>query len=193
MIGVVLAVVVVPAIFFIVVLVNARRPRQSAISVARRLASAPTDFAALKRAADAVALLTADGLAAGRLGRFAWATLAQPGSPGVRSGLEQQLRSVESGTAELERRADTFCEAGSCLAALAASGSGSQEVAAASALQAGFAETAEFRERNEAIGAVVSAKAEAVQQECTSARHAIDAAAQTVQREADALGLKRKP
>ena len=53
--------------------------------------------------------------------------------------------------------------------------------------------TAEFRERNEAIGAVVSAKAEAVQQECTSARHAIDAAAQTVQREADALGLKRKP
>ena len=39
MIGVVLAVVVVAAIFFIVVLVNARRPRQSAISVARRLAS----------------------------------------------------------------------------------------------------------------------------------------------------------
>jgi hypothetical protein len=53
--------------------------------------------------------------------------------------------------------------------------------------------TAEFRKRNEAIAAVVSAKAEAVQQECTSARHAIDAAAQTVQREADALGLKRKP
>ena len=79
MIGVVLAVVVVAAIFFIVVLVNARRPRQSAISVARRLASAPTDFAALKRAADAVALLTADRLAAGRLGRFARATLAQPG------------------------------------------------------------------------------------------------------------------
>jgi hypothetical protein len=142
MIGLVLAVVVVAAIFFIVVLVNARRPRQSAISVARRLASAPTDFAALKRAADAVALLTADRLAAGRLGRFARATLAQPGSPGVRSGLEQQLRSVESGMAELERRADAFSEVGSCLAALAGSGSGSQEVAAASALQAGFAELA---------------------------------------------------
>ena len=42
MIGVVLVVVVVAAIVFIVVLVNARRPRQSAISVARRLASAPT-------------------------------------------------------------------------------------------------------------------------------------------------------
>jgi hypothetical protein len=53
--------------------------------------------------------------------------------------------------------------------------------------------TAEFRKRNEAIGAVVSAKAEAVQQECTSARDTSEAAAQTVQREADALGLKRKP
>jgi hypothetical protein len=53
--------------------------------------------------------------------------------------------------------------------------------------------TAEFRKRNEAIGAVVSAKAKAVQQECAGARDAIEAAAQTVQREADALGLKRKP
>jgi len=159
MIGVILAVVVVAAIFFIVVLVNARRPRQSAISVARRLASAPTDFAALKRAADAVALLTADRLAAGRLGRFAWATLTQPGSPGVRPGLEQQLRSVESGMAELERRADTFSEAGSCLAALAASGSGSQEVAAASALHAGFAELAGLPEADidpESLAGVVA-------------------------------------
>ena len=53
--------------------------------------------------------------------------------------------------------------------------------------------TAEFRKRNEAIGAVVSAKSEAVQQECASARNAIEAAAKTVQREAEALGLKQKP
>jgi hypothetical protein len=43
------------------------------------------DFAALERAADAVALLTADRLAAGKLGRFARAVLAPPGSPGVRA------------------------------------------------------------------------------------------------------------
>ena len=53
--------------------------------------------------------------------------------------------------------------------------------------------TAEFRKRNEAIGAVVSAKSEAVQQECTSTRNAIEVAAKIVQREAEALGLKQKP
>ena len=52
--------------------------------------------------------------------------------------------------------------------------------------------TAEFRKRNEAIGTIVSAKSQAVQQECASARQAIDGAAKTVQREAEALGLKQK-
>src|SRR5690349_1393355 len=143
MIGIAIAIVVVAAIVFVVVLVKARRPRQSAIAVARQLASAPkADFAAPDRVADAVALLTADRLAAGRLGRFARATLGPPRSDGARSGLEQQLRSVEGGMAELERRADSFSEAGSCLAGLAASGSGSQGAAAASALHAAFTELA---------------------------------------------------
>jgi gas vesicle protein len=52
--------------------------------------------------------------------------------------------------------------------------------------------TAEFRKRNEAIGVVVSAKSEAMQQECANARQAIQEAAKSVQREAEALGLKRK-
>jgi hypothetical protein len=52
--------------------------------------------------------------------------------------------------------------------------------------------TAEFSPRNEAIAKVVSAKSEAVHQECASARQVIEAAAQTVQREADALGRKPK-
>ena len=55
MIGVVLVVVVVAAIVFIGVLVDVRRRRQSAIEVARQLASAPNaEFATMKRAADAV-------------------------------------------------------------------------------------------------------------------------------------------
>jgi hypothetical protein len=52
--------------------------------------------------------------------------------------------------------------------------------------------TAEFRQRNEAVGVIVAAKSEAVQQECASARQAIEEAANTVQREAEALGLKPK-
>ena len=52
--------------------------------------------------------------------------------------------------------------------------------------------TAEFRKRNEAIGVIVSARSWAVQQECASARQAIGEAAKTVQREAEALGLKQK-
>ena len=98
MIGAVLFVVVVAAIVIIGVLVNVRRRRQSAIAVAQQLASAPNaEFATMKRAADAVALLTADRLAAGRLGCFARATLAPPESDRVQSGLEQLLRAVESG------------------------------------------------------------------------------------------------
>jgi hypothetical protein len=52
--------------------------------------------------------------------------------------------------------------------------------------------TAKFKKRNEAIGAIVSAKSHSIQLECTEARQAIEAAAKTVQREADALGLKQK-
>ncbi len=143
MIGVVLVVVVVAAIVFIGVLVDVRRRRQSAIEVARQLASAPNaEFATMKRAADAVALLTADRLAAGRLGCFARATLAPPESDRVQSGLEQLLRAVESGMAELERRADTFSAAGSCLAAFAATRGESQGATAALALPAALAELA---------------------------------------------------
>jgi hypothetical protein len=136
-------VVVVAAIVFIVVLISVRSRRQSAASVARQLASAPNaDSAAMKLAADAVALLTADGLVAGRLGRFARATLAPPEWERAQSGLEQELRSVESGMAELERRSSTFSALGSCLAAFAAPRGGSQGATAASALPGTLAELA---------------------------------------------------
>ena len=50
---------------------------------------------------------------------------------------------------------------------------------------------AEFRERHEEIGVLVSAKAQTATQECAAAETALKEAAEAVEREAQALGFKR--
>ena len=50
---------------------------------------------------------------------------------------------------------------------------------------------AEFRERHDEIGVLVSAKAQTATQECAAAEAALKEAAEAVEREAQALGFKR--
>lgn len=147
MITAIIAVVFIAATASILVLVHARRRPKSAIAVAQELVSAPkADFAAMKHAAESAVLLATSRLAVERLARAAWAALAPVEADRLKAGLEQQLRSVQEGLAELERRVGTYSAAGSCLAAVAAPPDGSRAVPSASALGPTFAELASLPE-----------------------------------------------
>jgi hypothetical protein len=147
MITAIIAVLFIAATAAILVLVHARRRPKSAMAVAQELASAPkADFPAMKRAAESAVLLATSTLAGERLARAAWAALAPVEGDRLKAGLEQQLRSVQEGLAELERRVGTYSAAGSRLAAVAASPDGRHAVPSASALGPAFAELASLPE-----------------------------------------------
>jgi len=119
-IGVVIGVLLAAVAVLVVVIVGLRRHGQSDVHIARKLAAAPqAELPAMERSTAAAVLIGADGVASTRLGRFALATLAPPEPASGQAGLKRELRAIENGLTELDRRIGTFSAAASCLAAAA--------------------------------------------------------------------------
>ena len=155
-------------------------------NAARALRDPSTSHDAADPVRAAAAILCLDDVAARNLAQVIKHAIPEPRAATDSGNVDDQLSVTDQLLDALDRNAAVLSGIdGVLVPLLSATGSG---------LGAGLAKgMAQLTPVPAELSQVVSAKAEAVQQECTSARHAIDAAAQTVQREADALGLKRKP